>query len=88
MFNLQAAIENAGYETRSYSGRGMYGKQCLGVVSENTIETIVDILRWAFSEGTTENDDLYYALSKAMQSAKTDSMGQGYIIYFPDHEYK
>lgn len=24
-------IEAAGYEPRSYSGRGMYGKQCLGV---------------------------------------------------------
>ena len=24
-------IENAGYEPRSYSGRGMYGKYCLGV---------------------------------------------------------
>ena len=85
MFNLQSTIENAGYETRSYSGRGMYGKQCLGISSENVIETIVDILHWAFSEG---DDDLYYALSKAMQSAKTDSMGHGLIIYFPDHEYK
>ena len=85
MFNLQSTIENAGYETRSYSGRGMYGKQCLGISSENVIKTIVDILRWVFGEG---DDDLYYALSKAMQSAKTDSMGHGFIIYFPDHEYK
>jgi len=28
---LIEAIEDAGYEARSYSGRGMYGKCCVGV---------------------------------------------------------
>jgi hypothetical protein len=28
---LQEAIEQSGYKTRPYSGRGMYGKECLGV---------------------------------------------------------
>jgi hypothetical protein len=28
---LQEAIEQVGYKTCSYSGRGMYGKECLGV---------------------------------------------------------
>ena len=85
MFNLQDVIENAGYETRSYSGRGMYGKSCLGVQTDNVIDTLVDILHWAFGEG---EDGLFYDTAKALRSAKTDSMGMGSIIYFPDCEYK
>ena len=31
---LQGVLENAGFETRSYSGRGMMGKNCLSVAED------------------------------------------------------
>jgi hypothetical protein len=35
--NLQEKLEAAGLRTREYSGRGMYGKMCLGVVAKSSV---------------------------------------------------
>ena len=34
---LKDIIEMAGYETRSYSGRGMYGKECLAFTVDGRV---------------------------------------------------
>ena len=64
-----------GAELRSYSGRNMYGKQCLGI----DMDGIQDAFRFALM---VTDDDLCLALS----SPVFDDMGRGIIVYFPDVE--
>ena len=66
-----------------YSGRGMFGSQCFGFVSENPLATFADILD---SINESENNfDLIYDLSQMLRDAKTDSMGYSTITYFPSY---
>jgi hypothetical protein len=64
-----------GAELRSYSGRGMYGKQCLGI----DMDSMADAFRFALM---VEDEDLTVALSNPC----FDSMGLGIIVYFPNVE--
>lgn len=83
--NLQQLIEEAGYETRSYSGRGMYGKECLGVCTENVnvIAFIYDIMETSFDQDRADLEEDIMQI----REAKTDSMGKGMIVYFPNVPY-
>ena len=87
---FREAIENAGYVTRSYSGRGMYGKKCLGFeTSRNqspilaTAEIMADLSdRCTYKEGSQDlelSDFLEF-----FSDVKEDSMGLGGIVYFPE----
>ncbi len=77
MHDVQRILEDIGYETRSYSGRGMYGKQCLGIeLDEGMGSLFADILE------SIEPDDLF-EMSKAFRQMQQDSLGMGKIIYFP-----
>lgn len=82
---LQTAIENAGHETQSYSGRSMYGATCVGAVIEGGLgmfvsEVMVEILAL--------NEEDAQQAADAFRCMKTDSMGRsGTIVYFPDYEY-
>ena len=40
---LKALIEAAGYEAYSYSGRGMMGRQCLGLTRSDVNTSISDL---------------------------------------------
>lgn len=65
---LKEAIEAAGYTPRSYSGRAMYGRQCLGTTVPNVAQAIIDI----GAQGVKFN------------APRQDNMGLDYIIYWPD----
>ena len=80
MSTLQHVIEAAGHETRSYSGRGMYGMSCLGVSVDSLAEFLSDVFR-AVAE---ENDPRGTAikLSKEITGMSTDAMGRGMILYW------
>lgn len=54
---LIAAIENAGYEWRSYSGRGMYGKECVGVTIRDKSD-LIDLADAAKIAGKPCTDDM------------------------------
>ena len=83
MHALQTAIESHGeYTCRAYSGRMMFGRNCLGVVVENgdignLIAHIVDNL-----DETTQGD-----IADGVRSMRTDSMGLQTIVYFPSVSY-
>ena len=82
-------IEDAGYDTRSYSGRGMYGKECLAyeVPARDEIYSVACIMEQACSvlDGDSKIDDV----KKAFRGAVTDNMGRDdIIIYFPKFEVK
>ncbi len=86
MHSLQLLIEEAGFECCSYSGRGMYGKQCLGVVLEGPHE--LDQLVSGVMEACAQLNA--YALplcSAAMEDMCWDNMGLGTIYYWPNVPY-
>jgi hypothetical protein len=94
MHQLQKILEDAEFETRSYSGRGMTGKTCLAVyASPNAVfcvvltailERGVDVGGGADDAGTVDVESLHAAF-KRMAS---DAMGTGSIVYFPNVQFE
>ncbi len=83
MSKLQQILEDAGFETRSYSGRAMYGKSCLGVEvarGQSLGELFATIIE------NVEEDDRY-EVAQQVRRLCTDSMGLGTIVYFPNVEF-
>jgi hypothetical protein len=80
-------IEAAGYSVRSYSGRSMYGKICLGIDTKHA--DIVPIVLNIISEyigqcnGRAGRIDKAQDLCELLMDPRSDSMGKGYIVYFP-----
>ena len=72
---LEGHVSDVDGKMYSYSGRAMYGRNCLGI----ELEDMADAFRLAL---LIDNDDLAVALSHV----KFDSMGLGIIAYFPDVE--
>jgi len=88
---IQEILEDAGYECRSYSGRGMGNQYCLGIVLEqdqsvghlfrDVLITVVELM------DADAHDIVIYQLPEPFASMKTDSLGRGTIVYFPGVEY-
>lgn len=85
---LQSAIENQKHNSqvtcRSYSGRGMFGKTCLGVEAPNLEQffyVLVDCLV-EMNDQRCRKD-----IAECISGIKTDSMGKDIIVYFPSIEY-
>jgi hypothetical protein len=64
----------SGAEARSYSGRAMYGEECLGIVFDD----LADAIRFAFAVGAADPD-----LADTLIQPRFDSMGRGIIVYWP-----
>lgn len=64
----------------AYSGRGMYGEQCLGLVCN-----IGQFARFVqqVSRRVAEGDDELAELEAELPNVRTDSMGLGTIYYWP-----
>ena len=67
---LTAVLDDAGYDYRSYSGRSMYGKKCVGVDLES-LAMLWDMATELAREGLD------------VPAPQTDSMGMGIIAYWP-----
>ena len=88
--NLQELFEACDYETRSYSGRGMYGRSCLGVDldrGDSTLSCIAHLLDHIAEEGHENWQDELEEFATAIRDSRSDSMGLGTILYFPDIPY-
>ncbi|MBF0102271.1 MAG: hypothetical protein HQK77_15325 [Desulfobacterales bacterium] len=71
-----------GYEARSYSGRGMYGKHCLGVIIPQGTSAFtlgMELVRELGELG----DEYDYLFGEVAQ----DSMGYDTIVYFRRIEF-
>lgn len=68
-------------EVRSYSGRGMSGEACVGVVTGDPINLILDI--WKYMIGATEDEETHLMMIKMLDGARTDNMGMRTIVYWP-----
>lgn len=71
----------------NYSGRGMFGKECLGIVGSDTITIIYKIMDSIMNEYSDEKDtqlELFHELTEILSGgSKQDSMGLECIVYFP-----
>jgi hypothetical protein len=81
--NFQEVLEEAGYEPMPYSGRGMYGKYCVGVRTGDIGHLFADILSVTKDNSSVHLDEV----SDAFRCMRTDSLGLDVIIYFPTVEY-
>lgn len=67
----------------AYSGRGMYGRTCPGLQVKNDTPPFELALALAdFAEGF--EDITPYELGEILGTSSMDSMGLGYIVYFPN----
>jgi hypothetical protein len=60
-----------------YSGRAMYGEQCLGIVTEDEASAFL-ILGLELADANAQS--LAVIL---LRSVRTDSMGRAVVVYFP-----
>lgn len=73
-----------GYSIRlNYSGRGMYGKDCVGIVGPNPLKM------FCYCAGTCvdvhyDRGDIAVEFFDLLSNHKQDSMGRDTIIYFPE----
>jgi hypothetical protein len=96
---LITCIEEAGYEARSYSGRGMCGDQCLGFTCNNPINGVLEVISAAMRElqDDVDHDDDDAVMQFAdcvdgfidyLKNSSTDNMGLDQIVYFPDIKWQ
>ena len=70
-----------------YSGRGMFGSECLGIVGSDTTTIIYKIMDSIMNKYYDEKDtqlELFHELTEILSGgSKQDSMGLNCIVYFP-----
>ena len=82
---LVEVIEEAGFEARSYSGRAMYGRDCVGVELDRGDSgfSLAAKLCAAAPDCLSEEDALDFVDGLSRLDVREDSMGLGGIVYFP-----
>lgn len=78
--NLVPDIDLEGVEIRKYSGRGMYGKECLAIVCDGLpklLEFCLNLQEYAIQDD--EEHDVQYELARV----RHDSMGLSQVFYWP-----
>lgn len=79
MRTVQQILEDAGYEVRCYSGRGMGGEECLAVMlspARHIGDLFADVL-------LEVRDDCDNRIVDAFRGMRQDALGKGSIVYFP-----
>jgi hypothetical protein len=85
---FQEIVEDAGFEARSYSGRAMYGKECLSVSLDRGdlgtfVAGVIESLHNG-SDGDQETDEERHTIAAdSFRVMRQDSMGMGIVLYFP-----
>jgi hypothetical protein len=65
-------------EAYAYSGRGMFGRRCLGI----NFDSIAEAFKFALSIGAVDGD-----LADCLDAPRFDDMGRGIVIYWPSIEF-
>lgn len=96
---LKTLIEAAGYEAYSYSGRGMFGRKCVGLTCPDVNTAIADL----FEALITSDDirdvressladitllDKVQDFCEAIRKSASDSMGLDKVLYFKSVEWQ
>lgn len=83
---LQRAVENGNVsaELRSYSGRGMYGRECVGVSIDGGGGDRSFVASAMYEAAQQEDpEDMLDDLLELFSYSEVDSLGFGTILYFP-----
>lgn len=82
---LMDSLHSCGYEPRSYSGRGMYGRKCLAVSDDCPTDVIVNV-----AVDMLENFDSGEAIEvlESLRGACQDSLGMSMVIYWPNLDWE
>lgn len=84
---IRDLFEDAGYESYSYSGRAMYGAQCLAVTCESPTRCVLEVVQTFVSsfddDDTAGLQDKLDDLVSSLKDAREDSMGRRTVLYFP-----
>lgn len=80
---IEFVEDHTDYVPRSYSGRGMYGKRCVSITSNNPGDVILDILQVQAEIEPEAVSGMIGLLRGSVQ----DSMGRSAVIYWPDIEW-
>lgn len=91
-FMTDIADQSESIEVRAYSGRGMYGRNCVAITGTNNecMSMIGEVIKMAASEmldqddGDTREFDL---LVENLMSFSMDSMGYDVVIYWPREQW-
>ena len=78
--DLIEIAESADLNVRSYSGRGMYGKECVGITGSTLQHVLADLV---LAEFDFDKEDLAYLI----RAARTDNMGMDTIVYWPNLQW-
>lgn len=80
-----AEIHQRTSKLHSYSGRGMSGRECLGIMIRGVdLGSLVgEIIAYTASEADTVDPKRLDELARQVRCLRTDSMGQDIILYFP-----
>ena len=81
---VQMICEMNDLEARSYSGRGMFGRECLGIVGKTVADVTADLFDGLDALDLPDSDAAYREVSAALRASRTDSMGMDVIVYFPE----
>lgn len=80
--NFQKFLESMGYETRSYSGRNMFGNKCLAIYVDNVGDLFANIIRNAPNSIPQRVD-----IINVVRNYHTDNIGMSTVVYFPNTHY-
>ncbi len=84
MKTFKEIVEDSGLEARSYSGRCMYGANCLGVVVDSGIgEVVAEIIEHLAGLDDDERGQASREAADAFRGVRKDSIGHGTVVYFP-----
>jgi hypothetical protein len=83
------ALEEAGFEARSYSGRCMYGKSCVGVELDRGTSSFQLGVKLCHAALEVLSEDDARSIIEELSDVRTceDSMGLGSITYWPSVEW-
>lgn len=87
MINLREILDSYCVETRSYSGRGMYGKTNLATCElseKKLLKLAMEIGVDYVLDDLETGEDSYSEFSRVISNYRVDSIGLGIVIYWPD----
>ena len=64
----------------SYSGRGMFGKKCVGLSGGNPCKMLMELIDFFY---VMSMDEASIFAEQVENEVCMDHMGKGYIVYFP-----
>ena len=79
------AAENGDFEPFSYSGRNMYGKECIAVEVDDMDAALK--VAWGILDFVPANIEPDVISSSEFHVMRVDNLGLGYVVYWPALEW-